>query len=409
MAYTSFTTPGSYEQVQSELESQARRRKVIEALQAQNLKQGDSNRMVSGRVVPYGLGEGLTKLASALLSRSQLKDVDSKESELSAEKSEMKSKAAEDVLNTIMGKDAVDEQIGEFDEDLGGYNYEPKQESIEADPMRGAIQGMTTPELEGSGMDKVALAMLKKNKPAASKYKVVPEMQESGLWQNREVINGVKANLVGQPYAKSSGASDISVGGSDKYADERMKKQAQMMDELSAGAKSAYNESLALDRFIAASPDSTAGGAQPIISGVKNMLSSFGYSDESLVDVSTMSQALGDMKVNKIAQFGARGLTDKDMEIINMSMPRVETSHDARIAVAQILKKIKDSEVQNYIYALDQEKEKHPNVSAGVITPRWLDEYQDKKDNTFDPNNIPEGIDPEDWKYMSDEDRALFQ
>jgi len=161
MAYTSFTTPGSYEQVQSELESQARRRKVIEALQAQNLKQSDSNRMVSGRVVPYGLGEGLTKLASALLSRSQLKDVDSKESELSAEKSEMKSKAAEDVLNTIMGKDAVNEQIGEFDEDLGGYNYEPKQEAIESDPMRGAIQGMTTPELEGSGMDKVALAMLK--------------------------------------------------------------------------------------------------------------------------------------------------------------------------------------------------------------------------------------------------------
>jgi len=384
MDYQSFTTPGSYEQVQSDIAKEDKRRKLIEAMQAQNLKQGNTSKMVSGRVVPYGVGEGLTKIASALMSRSQLEDTDKRKSELLEQQSGLRAGATQDVMDTILGRE------GQYEIPEGQQG--PQVQSIEADPLQGSIQAMTRPELKDSGMDKVALAMLNRKEPKkpARKYKTIPEMQPSGMWQDRAVTDGIVGDLVGEQYKKGSGASDISVGGDSKYADERMKKQAQMMDDLGAAAKSAYNESLALDRFIEASKTGSEGGAQPIITGVKNFLASAGYSDDSLVSVATMGQALGDMKVNKIAQFGARGLTDKDMEIINLSMPKIETSQEARIAVAEILKKVKDSEVQNYIYALDQEKEKHPDVSAGVLQPRWLGEYRSAQENSFSPANYIE-------------------
>ena len=235
--------------------------------------------------------------------------------------------------------------------------------------------------------------------PTKSTYKVVPEMQESGLWRDLAVVNGKPAGYVGAPYSKSASASSVSVDattkGLDKYAQERLKGEAAGMTELGKAAKSAYNESKALDRFISNSAKGTAGGAQPLITWTKNFLSSFGYSDDSLSSVAGMQQSIADMKVNKIAQFGARGLTDKDMEIIQQSLPRVDTSPEARIAVANVLKKLKDREIQDYIYARDEEARLYPDLSKKIRIPRWLSEYQKEKGkgqtDGMQPLNIPSG------------------
>ena len=243
--------------------------------------------------------------------------------------------------------------------------------------------GMDTKNISGQWDQTKADALLSqygaKEKEYKPSYKVVPERVKGGMWRDRAIIDGKKAGFVGEAYKKGAGASETTLGGG-KYAAERMKIQAKRMDEIEKSATSAYSGKKALDRFVRNSKKGTEGGAQPIISGVKNFLTSFSsYSPDELTSTAVMQQAIGEVKVGLIARFGARGLTDKDMEIINESLPRVATSKDAREKVAEILGKIYEYQIEEYSDALEQEKELHPEVSKGIIKPKWLREYSSKK------------------------------
>lgn len=250
-----------------------------------------------------------------------------------------------------------------------------------------------------------ALAAMKQLSPQRQNvkpsYKVVPESIGGGQWRSREVIDGLKGSFIGEPYSKSASASDINIGGSSKYEDQRMKSQAVRMDDLAKQARSSYKEMQALDRFTKAGMNATAGGAQPIISGVKNFLSSFGYDSKSLTNVRVMEQAIADMKVNKIAQFGARGLTDKDMEVIHKALARINIDPNARKEVADILRKMHENTIQDYIYSREEEAERFPKMSKQIMNPRWLNEYN--------LNQPPEGVGKDIWDNMPPEDRKLWK
>lgn len=383
----------SYEDI---LREEERRKKVHEAILSGALTQ-DQTQFTPGRfsrAVPYSPWQGLSKIGQALIARGAM---DRSESRLEEARKE-RQKSREQIMETMLGSPAIPAEtaplLGPETFPEGTQEITPAQPAVAPDPTRAMLMSADDPQ-----MMKIVSAMTPK--PTKPSYKVVPEMQPSGKWRNREIISGQKAGLVGEEYEKGAGATDIDIGASDKYAEERMKKQAVRMDDLSKAAKSAYSESQALDRFIAQAGTATAGGAQPIITGVKNFLSTFGYDDESLTSVKVMEQAIGDMKVNKIAQFGARGLTDKDMEVIHQSLPRINTDPKARVEIAKILKKVHDNTLQDYIYAREEEAKSFPKVSQQIINPRWLREYKLKQ--------APEGVDPKIWNVMTLEERALWQ
>lgn len=178
--------------------------------------------------------------------------------------------------------------------------------------------------------------------------------------------------------AKKSGQTINNVvggKGDEEYWKKRLGGQATRMDELEKASESAFNEMKALDRFLASSKNTTEGGAQPVISGVKNILSSFGAKFDDLKDVAEMQQAVADIKTNYLKDLGARGLTDKDMEIINDALPKLATSRPARENIVRILKKAQLKTIESWENMREEEKRVYPDKSQTIFTPSWYSNY----------------------------------
>ena len=227
-------------------------------------------------------------------------------------------------------------------------------------------------------------------------------------------------NLPYQNYQRDKarlGASNVSTKvvlpeGDDEYIKQRRKGQATAFTDLEKAGQSAYNQYNTLDRFIKASEKGFAGGAAPMFAGTANLLSSFGMNiaPEALKDTRIMEQAIGDILGNKMAELGARGLTDKDMEILRQNLPRVETDKGSRVAVAGVLKKASAATLREYENARSEEAKNFPELSARSPTPAWFKDYQASKAK-FQPSgggNAPAGVDPKVWSHMTPEERALW-
>ncbi len=198
-----------------------------------------------------------------------------------------------------------------------------------------------------------------------------PEFQRFGDRGSAQIVND---------FVPSKKVPLVSINkGEDKYATERMKLQAQGINDLGKNASAAYKSSMAMDRFTKASEKGTEGGAQPVITAVKNLLTSFGYDDKQLAEVRIMEQAINDVLANKMATLGARGLTDSDMNILKASLPRVATDRNSRLEVARILKILNDFEIDEYIAELDEEKRINPELAKRIMEPRWLRFYKAEK------------------------------
>jgi hypothetical protein len=164
--------------------------------------------------------------------------------------------------------------------------------------------------------------------------------------------------------------------GADRYVEGRASAQATQAAELEKAAESAYRSNQALDRFIESSASGDAGAAQPVITGVKNLLSSFGINPEGLTDTLMMEQAIGDILASKMSELGARGLTDKDMQVLRESLPRVATSHEARVAIANVIQRANMSTLREYSDLVSFEQETYPDTR--FRRPAWLESVREQ-------------------------------
>lgn len=169
------------------------------------------------------------------------------------------------------------------------------------------------------------------------------------------------------------------VKGDTKYAEERMGARAKSMAELDKSAEGAYKSNLAMDRFLFASKKGMAGGAQPLLSTVQNFLTTFGFSPGELKSIRQMEQALGAVQTNMIAEFGARGLTDNDMKVLRLALPKVETDRESREAVANIVKKMNDFTIAEWENQREAERKTYPELAKKVPDPWWYKNYKSEK------------------------------
>ena len=191
-----------------------------------------------------------------------------------------------------------------------------------------------------------------------------------GSLQERRVGNQVVASNTNQ----RAPTTNINMPGADnQYIKDRMAAGSENFQSLENSATSAVQANRSLDNFMASSANADAGGAQPLISGVKNFLSSFGFEDAALTDVALMEQAVGQILGQKMEELGARGLTDKDMEVLKSSLPRVNTSHDARMAVADVLKRANENIINEYLREVEYENQDYPDNK--FRRPPWTRGY----------------------------------
>lgn len=211
----------------------------------------------------------------------------------------------------------------------------------------------------------------------------------------------------------SQNVTNVNMPGDNKYIDTRRAAQATALADLEKSAQSAYNQYNTLDRFIKASEKGFAGGAAPVLAGVSNFLSSFGYSSEALKDTRVMEQAIGDILGNKMAELGARGLTDKDMQILRDALPRVETDKKSRVEIAKIIKKANANTLKEYDTARAEEARIYPQLADRSPISSW---YRDYKSNPqrfgvapVAATSAPAGVDPKVWSVMTPEEQALWR
>ncbi len=211
---------------------------------------------------------------------------------------------------------------------------------------------------------------------------VQQELQPDGTW--KELGRGPRFKTTPDVVSNTTVRVDKS---DDEYLKQVRGGQAKAYLELEKSAESAAKQISALDRFIEASEKGTAGGAQPLITGVQNFLSSFGYSPESLKNTVVMQQVIGDILGTKMAELGARGLTDKDMQILREALPRVETDRNARVTVANIMRRNAENTLNEYDNARSEQARIYPEFSAKNPVQGWYRDY--RKRNNRRSGDVP--------------------
>jgi len=165
------------------------------------------------------------------------------------------------------------------------------------------------------------------------------------------------------------------------------KKLDESLRESESKASSAASTINALDRFLASSPSAAAGGLQPLLTQVKNLLSSIGISPDSLVNEQTMSAAIDQILMGKMESMGsaARALSNVDMESMRNSLPRLATDRRARDEVARIIQKSKANDIEDYRIQRINESENFPDIARVRPAPRF---YLDWIKRTEDFNQL---------------------
>jgi len=259
-----------------------------------------------------------------------------------------------------------------------------------------ALQGFTTDKLTGQVTPGGILAQKTPEgwtRSADGKLSIEP-----GFLQGKKDIAAAGAPRV---------SMSVNTKGDTKYAEQRLGDRAKAMDEQEKKATAAYRANEALDRFVKASAGSTQGSLQPLMTGVQNMFASFGYEAKNLSDTRVMEQAIGDILQNKMAELGARGLTDRDMETLKNALPRIAVDRKAREDVARIVKTSNEAVIDEYAEARKSEMETYPEIAGKVPEPKWFKDYAQRK--ASDVSAPPSGISADLWKAMTPQEKKLWK
>ena len=155
---------------------------------------------------------------------------------------------------------------------------------------------------------------------------------------------------------------------------------AKSYEAAEASATSAMSTINSMDQILRLSPNAASGQLQPMITGVKNVLTSLGISSDSLVNEQLIANAIDRTLIGKMEAMGsaARGLTDRDMISLKNSLPKLDTDKAAREEVARIVKKSKVYDIENYRMLRLNESKNFPNQAAVRPVPSFYVQWIEK-------------------------------
>lgn len=152
-----------YEQIQSNLKREQEKRKRLHAAMLSSMQGMGDTQMVSGRAVPYGVGEGLSKIAQAMLYKRGINNAEDKEDDLMDKYKTEKQGAIADVMDTYSGREEV--------LDVADMTDIESESAIASDPEKAAV--MAAGNEYTSGISPVITAMMK-NKAYSDRNSVDP-------------------------------------------------------------------------------------------------------------------------------------------------------------------------------------------------------------------------------------------
>lgn len=139
-----------YEQIQTQLEREQEKRKLIQKALMENMT-SSPNQMVSGRTVPYSPIQGLSKIAKALIYKNRMKSSDKRTEDLNAQSAKESEQSMTNVMDTFGGREEI------FD--MKDMTTPEREGALEADPQKAAIMAAQDPYTQD--ISPVVTAMMK--------------------------------------------------------------------------------------------------------------------------------------------------------------------------------------------------------------------------------------------------------
>lgn len=382
-----------YEPLAAESRQLERRRKLLEAMQAQAL-QPRQTQMVSGRAVPMGIGEGLTQLAQAYMTGKGLEGVGEKEKELAGKYETGRSDATQRVMDAMMGKPQTGGPLRP--EAIGPEGYQQIEPAVASDPMKAAMTAATDPYLaQDKGLQGVTQALMKAQAPGSSSPYFTTFIGKDG---NAYRFNARSGEV--DPLDLVAGKLDPETQANIARGKETGKLEAQAelkpdveADIVTSKARAEYEEAnrqrsesmpgiVSMARNILETGKPTSSGVGTAFDYTASM---FGFSPEG-ASAADQLRALGG------------GLTSK--------MPRMEGPQSDRdtMLYREMAGRVGDSTlpVERRLAAL---KVVEDMWSKPPSTP--YDEFAGKTGESTQ-TSAPEGVPPDVWDVMTDEEKALW-
>jgi len=163
-----------------------------------------------------------------------------------------------------------------------------------------------------------------------------------------------------------------------KQADIDMTSAGIMYDEGNKAAKTASANIQTLERMAMYSDDAPEGALANLEQLFTSTLNSFGLRVGQGTAGEMIAQGAAQMLGNKITELGAKGLTDKDMEVLRTISPDMLNSKDGRDKIGRILIKLEKSRIfeqMDRFYRLDEIQQGHKGGR-----PSWMNQWQPQYD-----------------------------
>lgn len=159
--------------LQSRLTRSERRRRLMEELLGQSL-QPQQTQMVSGRAVPQSPLQGIMKVAQAYLAKKGMDQADTEQEKIAQEYAQGRERDMGTVTNLLTGREQTGGPLRNVDQ------YQQFQPAVEPDYLKAAITAGSSPYVQGTGMEKVAQAMLSSRSQPRGEYNIIRDVTVDG-------------------------------------------------------------------------------------------------------------------------------------------------------------------------------------------------------------------------------------
>lgn len=217
-----------------------------------------------------------------------------------------------------------------------------------------------------------------------------------------------------QQSMKKAGAAstNVNVGEGNKFYEALDKKNAETFSALSEEGMRGRGKLAQIDRLEQLMATAPQGG----IGALKLAAGEYGIKTDGLSDIQA-AQALINELVPQQRQPGSGPMSDADLALFKQSLPRIINQPGGNQTILQTMRGITQYQIKmGEIADLVANREMSPDDARKAIRrlDNPLDAYtkavrQMENEEQDDKASIPEDIDPEDWEFLTPEERKLFR
>jgi hypothetical protein len=196
------------------------------------------------------------------------------------------------------------------------------------------------------------------------------------------------------------------MGEGDKFYEQLDKNNATSFSAMSDAGVSARSKLAQIDRL----QGLLANSPQGMGAGFTQMLGEYGLPTQGVGELQA-AQALINELVPQQRQPGSGPMSDADLALFKQSLPRIINQPGSNKLILDTMRGISEYQIQMGEIA-DRVANREMTAAQGRDAIRALSNPLAGFKTTAgdgDSGAVPAGVDPEDWKFMSPEDRRLFQ